>query len=126
MLGMYPAWVAALSVVMHGTLVGSLLFKRAFGGAQIPLAGGEICGYLGLMKSSTILYPEQIMLDAEIALNVYETYKAFEFKDLDANLDVIKEVGPQGTFPAPETYPRPTCVIFIIHPSSINLIKMAI
>ena len=73
-------------------------FQGAFGGAQIPLAGGEICGYLGLMNSSTTLYPEQIMLDAEIALNVYETYKAFEFKDLDVNLDVIKEVGPRGHF----------------------------
>jgi trimethylamine--corrinoid protein Co-methyltransferase len=73
-------------------------FQACFGGIQIPLAGGEICGYLGLMNSSMILYPEQIMLDAEIALNVYETYKAFEFKDLDGNLDVIKEVGPQGHF----------------------------
>jgi trimethylamine--corrinoid protein Co-methyltransferase len=73
-------------------------FQAGFGGSQIPLAGGDLCGYLGLMDSSMILYPEQIMLDAEIALNVYETYKAFEFKDLDINLDVIKEVGPQGHF----------------------------
>jgi trimethylamine--corrinoid protein Co-methyltransferase len=73
-------------------------FQGAFGGAQIPLAGGEICGYLGLMNSSTTLYPEQIILDAEIALSVYETYKAFEFKDLDVNLDVLREVGPRGHF----------------------------
>jgi trimethylamine--corrinoid protein Co-methyltransferase len=73
-------------------------FQAGFGGSQIPLAGGDLCGYLGLMDSSMILYPEQIMLDAEIAMNVYETYKAFEFKDLDINLDVIKEVGPQGHF----------------------------
>jgi len=73
-------------------------FEAGFGGAQIPLAGGDICGYLGLMNSSMIIYPEQIMLDAEIAMNVYETYKAFEFKDLDLNLDVIREVGPQGHF----------------------------
>jgi len=73
-------------------------FQAGFGGSQIPLAGGDLCGYLGLMDSSMILYPEQIMLDAEIALNVYETYKAFEFKDLDINLDVIKKVGPQGHY----------------------------
>ncbi len=73
-------------------------FESGFGGAQIPLAGGDVCGYLGLMNSSMILYPEQIMLDAEIAMNVYETYKSFEFKDLDVNLDVIREVGPQGHF----------------------------
>jgi trimethylamine--corrinoid protein Co-methyltransferase len=73
-------------------------FQAGFGGMQIPLAGGDLCGYMGLMNSSMILYPEQILLDAEIAMNVYETYKAFEFKDLDVNLDVIKEVGPQGHY----------------------------
>jgi trimethylamine--corrinoid protein Co-methyltransferase len=73
-------------------------FQAGFGGAQIPLAGGDLCGYLGLMDSSMVIYPEQIMLDAEIAMNVYETYKAFEFKDLDTNLDVIKDVGPQGHY----------------------------
>jgi trimethylamine--corrinoid protein Co-methyltransferase len=73
-------------------------FQSGFGSVQIPLAGGDLCGYLGLMNSSMTLYHEQIVLDAEIAMNVYETYKAFEFKDLDVNLDVIKEVGPQGHY----------------------------
>ena len=74
------------------------VMEAGFGSVQIPLAGGEICGYLGLMNSSMILYPEQIILDAEIAMNVYDTYKAFEFKDLDISLGVIKEVGPGGHF----------------------------
>jgi trimethylamine--corrinoid protein Co-methyltransferase len=73
-------------------------FQAGFGGVQIPLAGGELCGYIGLMNSSMTLYPEQILLDAEIAMNVFETYKAFDFEDLDVNLDVIKEVGPQGHY----------------------------
>jgi trimethylamine--corrinoid protein Co-methyltransferase len=73
-------------------------FEAGFGSVQIPLAGGEICGYLGLMNSSMILYPEQIILDAEIAMNVYDTYKAFEFKDLDDTLGVVKEVGPRGHY----------------------------
>ncbi len=73
-------------------------FEAGFGSVQIPLAGGEICGYMGLMNSSMILYPEQIILDAEIAMNVYGTYKEFEFKDLDLSLDVIKAVGPRGHF----------------------------
>jgi trimethylamine--corrinoid protein Co-methyltransferase len=73
-------------------------FQAGFGGVQIPLAGGDLCGYLGLMNSSMTLYPEQLMLDAEIAMHVYETYKAFEYKDLEENLDVIKEVGPQGHY----------------------------
>jgi trimethylamine--corrinoid protein Co-methyltransferase len=73
-------------------------FEGGFGSVQIPLAGGEICGYMGLMNSSMILYPEQIILDAEIAMNVYDTYKEFEVKDLDVSLDVIKAVGPRGHF----------------------------
>jgi trimethylamine--corrinoid protein Co-methyltransferase len=73
-------------------------FESGFGASQIPLAGGDLCGYMGLMNSSMIIYPEQIMLDAEIARNVYETYKVREIKDLDSALDVIKEVGPQGHY----------------------------
>jgi len=73
-------------------------FEAGFGGVKIPMAGGEICGYLGLMDSSMVLYPEQIILDAEIALNVFDTFKKFEFEDLDVSLDVIKEVGPRGHF----------------------------
>jgi trimethylamine--corrinoid protein Co-methyltransferase len=73
-------------------------YEAGFGSAQIPLAGGEICGYLGLMNSSMILYPEQIILDSEIAMGVYDTYKEFEFEGFDDSLDVIKAVGQRGHF----------------------------
>ena len=73
-------------------------YEAGFGGVQIPLGGGELCGYMGMMNSSMILYPEQIILDSEMALNLYDTYKEFEFKDLDESLDVIKSVGPRGHF----------------------------
>ena len=73
-------------------------YESGFGSAQIPLAGGEICGYLGLMNSSMILYPEQIILDSEIAKGVYDTFKEFELKDLEDSLDVIKAVGPRGHY----------------------------
>ena len=73
-------------------------FEGGFGSVQIPLAGGEICGYMGLMNSSMTLYPEQIILDTEIAMSVYDTYKEFDFKDLDVSMDVIKAVGPGGHF----------------------------
>lgn len=73
-------------------------YEAGFGAAKIPLAGGEICGYLGLVNSSMTLYPEQIMLDSEIALAVYDTYKEFEFKELDVAMDVIKAVGPRGHY----------------------------
>ncbi|MEJ2487963.1 MAG: trimethylamine methyltransferase family protein [Anaerolineales bacterium] len=73
-------------------------FEAGFGSEKIPLAGGEICGYLGLLNSSMTLYPEQIILDSEIALAVYDTYKEIEFKELDVALDVIKAVGPRGHY----------------------------
>ena len=73
-------------------------FEAGFGSVQIPLAGGELCGYMGMMNSSMILYPEQIILDSEMAMQVYNTYKEFEFKDLDVSLDVIKAVGPRGHY----------------------------
>ena len=69
---------------MPPILAGSLPTEAGFGSVQIPLAGGELCGYMGLMNSSMILYPEQIILDsAHAAMDVYNTYKEFEFKDLD-------------------------------------------
>ena len=73
-------------------------YEAGFGGVQIPLGGGELCGYMGMMNSSMTLYPEQIILDSEMALNVKETYKKFEFENLDVSLDVIKAVGPRGHF----------------------------
>lgn len=73
-------------------------YEAGFGSVQIPLAGGELCGYMGLMGSSMILYPEQIILDSAIAMDVFDTYKEFEFKDFDINLDVIKSVGPGSHF----------------------------
>ena len=94
-------------------------FEAGFGSVQIPLAGGEICGYMGLMNSSMILYPEQIILDAEIAMNVYDTYKAFEFKDLDVSLDVIKAVGP-GVIICVKNILELICVIFTTRPSFTN------
>ncbi|MBC8334499.1 MAG: trimethylamine methyltransferase family protein [Anaerolineales bacterium] len=73
-------------------------FETGFGSSQIPLAGGELCGYMGLMSSSMILYPEQLILDNAVAMDVYTMYKKFDFQDLDVSLDVIKAVGPKGHF----------------------------
>ena len=73
-------------------------YEAGFGGVQIPLGGGELCGYMGLMDTSMVLYPEQIILDSAMAMDVFHTYQEFEFKDLDICLDVIKSVGPRGHF----------------------------
>jgi trimethylamine--corrinoid protein Co-methyltransferase len=72
--------------------------ETGFGAALIPLAGGEICGYMGMMGSSMILYPEKLILDHEICRNAYDVYQDFEFDKMDLALDVIKEVGPRGHY----------------------------
>lgn len=68
------------------------------GAAFIPLSGGEICGYLGMLDGSMLLYPEQIILDHEVCLEVYDLFNEFEFDESDMALEVIKEVGPGSHF----------------------------
>ncbi|MFN2219123.1 MAG: trimethylamine methyltransferase family protein [Anaerolineae bacterium] len=72
--------------------------EAGMGAATIPLYGGEICGYLGLVGSSMILYPEQVILDHEICQNAYDLFQPFEFSEADMALDVIAGVGPRSHF----------------------------
>lgn len=69
-----------------------------FGAVFIPLSGGEICGYLGMLDGSMLLYPEQIILDHEICMEVYELFQEVEFNETDLALDVIEAVGPGSHF----------------------------
>ncbi len=68
------------------------------GAALVPLYGGEICGYLGLLNSSMILYPEQVILEHEICQYAYNLLHGFEFDEADMALDVIAAVGPRSHF----------------------------
>ena len=68
------------------------------GAALVPLYGGEICGYLGLLDSSMILYPEQVILDHEMCRYAYDLLHGFEFDEADMALDVIAAVGPRSHF----------------------------
>jgi trimethylamine--corrinoid protein Co-methyltransferase len=72
--------------------------EAGLGAALIPLCGGEICGYLGLVGGSMILYPEQVILDHEICLNAYDQLGGFQFDETDMALDVIADVGPRSHF----------------------------
>jgi trimethylamine--corrinoid protein Co-methyltransferase len=69
-----------------------------FGSALIALCGGEVCGYLGMLGSSMILYPEQIILEHETCLHALEIYQSYEFNEEDMALDVIAKVGPGGHY----------------------------
>lgn len=72
--------------------------KTGFGSAMIPLAGSEICGYLGMMGGSMILRPEQLLLDHEVCRHSFELMGDFDFNEEDLALDVIKAVGPRSHF----------------------------
>jgi trimethylamine--corrinoid protein Co-methyltransferase len=69
-----------------------------FGAAVISALGGEICGYLGLVGGSMILYPEQVILEHEVCQHAYEVLHAFEFDEADLALDVVANVGPGSHF----------------------------
>ncbi|MFC2029961.1 trimethylamine methyltransferase family protein [Chloroflexota bacterium] len=68
------------------------------GSVLTPLFGGEVCGYLGLVGSSMVLYPEQIILEHEVCQYTYEVLHGFQFDEADMALDVIAEVGPGSHF----------------------------
>jgi trimethylamine--corrinoid protein Co-methyltransferase len=72
--------------------------STGMGAAFIPVSGGEICGYLGMLDGSMLLYPEQIILDHELCYEIYLSCQDLELKERDLALDVIKAVGPGSHF----------------------------
>jgi trimethylamine--corrinoid protein Co-methyltransferase len=72
--------------------------STGMGAAFIPVSGGEICGYLGMLDGSMLLYPEQIILDHELCYEIYLSYRDLELNESDLALDVIKSVGPGSHF----------------------------
>ena len=62
------------------------------------LTGAETGSGLGLVESCTLLYPEAILMDADICQRVrYEVSRLDTSREAMA-LEVIKEVGPRGHF----------------------------
>ncbi|MFN2212840.1 MAG: trimethylamine methyltransferase family protein [Anaerolineales bacterium] len=72
--------------------------KSGLGSAMVPLGGGEICGYLGMLDGSMLLYPEQVILDHEVCWEAYQYFRGYEFELQDLALDVIADVGPGSHF----------------------------
>ena len=68
------------------------------GSLIIPLAGGEVCGYLGMLDGSMLLYPEQVILDHEVCQEAHNYFSSYEFDQSDLALDVISDVGPGSHF----------------------------
>lgn len=72
--------------------------EAGLGTAMVPVYGGEVCGYLGLLGGSMILSPEKIILDHEICRNAYDLMNGFSFSPEAMALDVISRVGPRGHY----------------------------
>lgn len=68
------------------------------GVASIGTLGEEICGYFSLTGGAMILYPEKLILDHEICLDVYHKLHRFNFSERGMALDIIEKVGPGGHF----------------------------
>jgi trimethylamine---corrinoid protein Co-methyltransferase len=62
------------------------------------LAGAETGSGLGLVESCTLLYPESILLDADVYHRVRIESSRLDTSPEAMALDVIKEVGPRGHF----------------------------
>lgn len=73
-------------------------YEVGLGSAMSALAGGEICGLMGLVGSATTLYPEEVILDHDAYLHIYELLSHHNLDQIDAAFDVIKAVGPRGHF----------------------------
>ncbi len=72
--------------------------EAGLGAAAIPLYGGEICAYMGLLDGAMVLSPEKLILDHEACRMAYDLVNGFTFDEADMALDVIRAVGPRGHF----------------------------
>jgi trimethylamine--corrinoid protein Co-methyltransferase len=95
-------WGAPTLAGSFGSGAQSLGWEFSSGGGKASflcaLCGGETGSGMGLLRGSTLLVPEALVLDAEL----YHTVRA-ELAELDTSpeymaLDVIDAVGPRGHF----------------------------
>jgi len=62
------------------------------------LCGAETGSGMGLLKGSTVLYPEAMVLDTDIYHHIRRNLAGLDTSQEEFALDVIKAVGPRGHF----------------------------
>jgi trimethylamine--corrinoid protein Co-methyltransferase len=62
------------------------------------LCGAETGSGMGLLKGSTVLYPEAMVLDTEIYHGIREDLAGLDTSPEELAMDVIQAVGPRGHF----------------------------
>jgi trimethylamine--corrinoid protein Co-methyltransferase len=75
----------------HGTLEGEGLLLCV-------LCGAETGSGMGLLKGSTVLYPEAMVLDTDVYHHVRRDLAGLDLSPDELALDVVKAVGPRGHF----------------------------
>jgi trimethylamine--corrinoid protein Co-methyltransferase len=73
-------------------------YEVGFGSVMTTLGGGDICGLMGLVASATTLYPEEVILDHDAYMHIYEILKKYSLDGIDLDLDLIRTVGQRGHF----------------------------
>jgi trimethylamine--corrinoid protein Co-methyltransferase len=68
------------------------------GAMLCALCGAETGSGMGLQQGSTVLYPEGLVLDAEIYQDVRQNLEGLDLSQEELALDVIDAVGPRGHF----------------------------
>jgi trimethylamine--corrinoid protein Co-methyltransferase len=80
----------------------SLGWETGMGGGKTSflcaLCGAETGSGMGLIRGSTLLYPEALVLEREIYNNVRDSVAGFDTSPGQMALDVIQAVGPRGHF----------------------------
>ena len=73
-------------------------YEVGYGSVMTALGGGDICGIMGLVGSATTLYPEELILDHDAYLHLFEVLKRQSLDEIDQDLDLLKKVGQRGHF----------------------------
>lgn len=73
-------------------------YEVGFGSVMTALAGGDVCGLMGLVASATTLYPEEVILDHDAYLHIYEILRKNNLEQIDPALDQIGNVGQRGHY----------------------------
>jgi trimethylamine--corrinoid protein Co-methyltransferase len=91
------------------TLAGTFGSGASYPGWEFSMSGGKpsllcaLCGAetgsgMGLLRGSTLLYPEALVLDAELYHNVRAEVAGLDTSRGEMALDVIQTVGPRGHY----------------------------
>jgi trimethylamine--corrinoid protein Co-methyltransferase len=95
-------WGVPTLAAMGGTDAHGLGWESGMPGGKSQLLGA-LCGAetgsgMGLLRGSTVLYPEALVLDREIYNSVRNSVAGLETSPDHMALDVIQAVGPRGNF----------------------------